>query len=399
MPKIVGDNDLELFRRHLPKCPDRLKGRRYNCDFGCPIWCDGKRNGKRYRRSLGTDWERALRKTKQLEKKPDEPLEALEEVTLAQAQKRYELDCRSRNCAESTVLSYVQCIDTLRRYAEPGVLNVAEVTFGVLEKFRRWMAGEEYAPTTTRMVLKNLKSFFTFCRNEGWIEEHPSVGQKPVYVTPAPPSPLTSDEVRRLREACLTFPPLEWILKNPERARRLSKGRVPRPACSRERAVAFLLVMLYTGIRISDATMLSRSSVDLETGRMIIVPRKSKRRGRALSLQLQPEVVEALQALPPGEGSPGYFFLQSRAVRVVHAIENNRAMIRKVFKIAGIEGHTPHHFRDTFAKAFLMSGGSMRDLQIALGHSSIMITERHYAGFDESYQRLVDEGVARISYE
>ena len=58
---------LDLFRRHLPNCPHRDKGRAYKrCD--CPIHCDGEYKGVRVRKSLKTtNWERAKRRMAQLE--------------------------------------------------------------------------------------------------------------------------------------------------------------------------------------------------------------------------------------------------------------------------------------------------------------------------------------------
>jgi hypothetical protein len=61
------NNSLNLYRRHLPKCPHRDKGSAY-VKCSCPIWCDGTLNGKRYRHSLGTrDWGRAGRRMAKLE--------------------------------------------------------------------------------------------------------------------------------------------------------------------------------------------------------------------------------------------------------------------------------------------------------------------------------------------
>ena len=42
---------LNLYRRHVRKCPHRAKGQAYT-KCSCPIWCDGELNGKRYRKSL-----------------------------------------------------------------------------------------------------------------------------------------------------------------------------------------------------------------------------------------------------------------------------------------------------------------------------------------------------------
>jgi hypothetical protein len=50
--------DLNLYRRHHPECPGAARGRTYvKCK--CPVWCDGRVDGKRVNHALKTnDWER-----------------------------------------------------------------------------------------------------------------------------------------------------------------------------------------------------------------------------------------------------------------------------------------------------------------------------------------------------
>ena len=58
---------LNLYRRHVAKCPHRKKGQSY-VKCACPIWCDGELKGRRYRHSLGLrDWQRAVKKLAALE--------------------------------------------------------------------------------------------------------------------------------------------------------------------------------------------------------------------------------------------------------------------------------------------------------------------------------------------
>lgn len=58
---------------------------------------------------------------------------------------------------------------------------------------------------------------------------------------------------------------------------------------------------------------------------------------------------------------------------------------RQVRKLSGVEGFHPHRMRHTFACRWLERGGNLSALQRALGHASIVTTER--------YARLTDEHV------
>jgi len=50
----------------------------------------------------------------------------------------------------------------------------------------------------------------------------------------------------------------------------------------------------------------------------------------------------------------------------------------------------PHRFRDTFAVELLLAGVPLDRVSILLGHSSIRITERHYAPWTRSRQEEIE---------
>ena len=55
----------------------------------------------------------------------------------------------------------------------------------------------------------------------------------------------------------------------------------------------------------------------------------------------------------------------------------------------------PHRFRDTFAVSLLLKGGSPDSVSKLLGHSSIKVTERHYAPWVKARQDLLEAEVRR----
>lgn len=63
-----------------------------------------------------------------------------------------------------------------------------------------------------------------------------------------------------------------------------------------------------------------------------------------------------------------------------------RNLITRILDTAGLNemGAGWHRTRHSYAREFIERGGLLQELSIALGHSSISITERSYAGFMES---------------
>jgi len=56
----------------------------------------------------------------------------------------------------------------------------------------------------------------------------------------------------------------------------------------------------------------------------------------------------------------------------------------------------PHRFRDTFAVSLLLRGVSLDSVSKLLGHSSIKISERHYAPWVKARQDRLEAEVRRI---
>ncbi|MGA2772311.1 MAG: site-specific integrase [Bryobacteraceae bacterium] len=159
---------------------------------------------------------------------------------------------------------------------------------------------------------------------------------------------------------------------------------------TRARARAMCLVMLYSGMRISDTIQLKRAAVDLATGKLSLRVMKT---GVPLHVRLGKPATEALAALP-GDGE--YFFWND-ASKLYTAIGNARKTISRVLAVAKVKGH-PHRFRDTFSVSLLEKGENLHTVQLLLGHTSIKTTEKHYAPFVESFQRVLDAATSKLDF-
>src|SRR5260370_40444493 len=126
--------DLILYRRHHADCRGVRHGREFvKCK--CPIWCDGRIDGKRVNHSMKTkDWDRAERRMlKSFD--PGDP--ATKRQLLSDAVEAYLADCRARHLQESTITSYKNTLGDLQSFCEAaGAKHADQVTLDALTAFR-----------------------------------------------------------------------------------------------------------------------------------------------------------------------------------------------------------------------------------------------------------------------
>lgn len=371
---------LNLYRRHAETC------RHFNAEnpqqltkCACPIWYYGNVKGREIRKSMRMrDWGRAEKQVKKWLKNPDQISPAM---TIAQAVESYLTDCESRNLQESTVNSYRKTLGHLA--ARFGASSVAVVDLHGLSQFRadrryiplrKGSAEKKIEPSTSIKELETLRAFFGFCVDRGWCETNAAKKLKRPKDRRQPTQPFTAEEVAKILAAC------DQIRDDNPRTRSLN----------RLKARARVLVMLYTGLRISDVVALRQDAINYQTGRLSLTTIKT---GRPVKMTLAPEALDTLRAIPPAR-----YFFWSGTSGLRSAIGNARQTLYRVFKLAGIVDGHPHRFRDTFSVSLLNAGEDIRTVQLLLGHSSIKTTEKYYAPFVKETQSKLDAATARLSF-
>jgi integrase len=161
----------------------------------------------------------------------------------------------------------------------------------------------------------------------------------------------------------------------------------------RQTARALILLMIYSGLRISDATTLTRDRLDRETGRLMLRTMKTK---HPVTLILHRDAVRALSVLPVR--NEYFFFWVGGSNTLASSVARSRALLQKVAKLGKVYNGHPHRYRDTFAKALLVAGKSIRTVQLLLGHTSIKTTEKSYAAFVPAYQESLDDATAALDF-
>jgi len=373
---------LFVYARHIPECDhkDDLKYRRCRC----PKWIDGYVDGKRARQSAQTrSWEQAERKARLIEDAAD-PFKQRQPVPAAivDAVEAFLADEKGRNLSKETTK---QSRTLFQKQFLPwtkhrGLIRLRDLTPIELVNFRATWANNGL---TANRKLSRLVGFFAFCIQNGWLHENPAMRLKRATAHSLPTGWFPKPEFKRIVDATYAYG--EW------RGGRDFQFRA-------DRLRALVLLMRWSGLAIQDAVTLERDRLS-DDGKLFLYRAKT---GVAVCVPIPPDVAEVLRALP--SVNPRYFFWSGNGDAQT-ACKGWRRSLTRLFEIANIQkpDGTPkrchaHMFRDTFAVELLNKGVPIDRVSLLLGHSSVKVTEKHYAPFVKERQQQL-EVYARMAWE
>ena len=352
---------LTIYRRHRRSCSQRSKGRKYrHCQ--CPIWVDGTLGEKEIRESLKLrDWPRAQGLIRQWEAENRRIIQQEKEVTIKEAHLKFMADAEARKLNAATLYKYRLLFRQLDSFAEEHNLErLKQLDLDTLALFREtWKDG----PRSSLKKLERLRAFLRFTEKRKWIDHNPATELKAPKVPNKPTMPFTREETIRILTALGPYGKSAGI-RNAQRLR------------------AFVLLLRYSGLRIGDAVQLDVDRI--KDSKLLLHTEKT---GVPVYCVLPEMVVKALNAAP--HSSARHFFWTGKST-VRSAKGKWQRRLQRLFALAKLPSGHAHRFRDTFAVELLLAGVPLDRVSVLLGHSSIRITERHYAPWTRSRQEQIE---------
>ena len=364
---------LTLYRRHKRTC----------CNFGkrrgekqrqckCKFWVNGVLGGREVRLSLDTrDIKKASQKVHEWEAK-ERVVEPGAAVTFPDAWVSFLADLEARKLSYQTIRKYKLLQRQMKAYGEErGLTLLSQFDLDVLSRFRAtWKDG----PRTAGKKLERLRAFFRFAHDRQWVESNPATRIKLPKVSICPTMPLTHEEMVKILTACdglqLTAP---------------IEGRL-----NAHRLKTLVLLMRYTGMRVSDAVTLTTDRLDGK--RLFLYTQKT---GVPVYTVLPDSIVRALETTPRVTDTRYFWSGNGKRESVVC---HWQMRLKKLFDLAevskGLGNAVSHRFRDTFAVELLLAGVPIERVSILLGHQSVRVTERHYNPWVRSRQEQLEADVA-----
>lgn len=375
---------LKPYRRHVLSCPHHAKGRAWE-KCKCPIWVEGRLNGKRIRKSLDTaNREFACGKILEMEAGKDELSLKGKECSVDEAVQDFLKNCRTRNLDPETIKKFEQVLTPLQSFCTArGISDVRSLDLDQLQEFVETLTKYEVlrgkkdakeivnktsAAITREKKIERLRRFGAYCRKKGWADSVPAADiEKPVSRDKGV-SPFTAEEWQAIRNAIDLYP--QWNSFGYD---------------NRARLRAFIYLLRYTALRISDVTQLKPSRI--KDGRLMI---RTAKTGAPINVPLPPDVLNALAVIQNGDAH--YFW--TGAGKLKSCVGDWQRSIRRLFKLAKVKGH-PHMFRHMMAIELLENGVLVEHVAAILGNSP-QIIYKHYAPWMPSRQKALDAAVKQV---
>ena len=209
------------------------------------------------------------------------------------------------------------------------------------------------SPHTVAGYVRTLRAFFSWTVREGFLDEHPMKSVK----TPKLPSLVmrffTDEEVIRLLDA------------------------LKQPTVAGKRNYTMALLLLDTGIRVSELVNLQLKDVSLEGSYFKVRGKGSKERLVPLGQSSRRALAEYVRRHRPESTLPKLDPVFPTTTGYPLRPDYVYKIISKACRAVGIEGKRlgPHTCRHTFARNFLLNGGDLLTLQRILGHSSLEVVK------------------------
>ena len=352
---------LTTYRRHSSDCQHfgKTRNARGTRNCSCPVWVQGSLKGEYVRRSLDlTSWEAASELVRGWEASGEIGVVKTEAPSLKDAIARFLADAEARGMRAGTVRKYRHLLEAelLPYCASKNVTRLDRVTVDFLRHFRESLP---HMLSTQQKKIESQRTSFGFCMDSRWLDHNPAKKVKVKRVGLNPTMPFSEDDIERLLEACATF-----------------RG-------NGQRLRALIGLLRHSGLRIGDAVVLERSRI--KDGRVFVYTAKT---GTPVMCPLPKHILKELAALPGDR----YFFWNGTSKSTTLFGKYYRAFLALSIR-AKVEHPHFHRFRDSFAVSLLEKGVPLENVSILLGHSSVKVTEKHYAPWVKRRQAILEEQV------
>ena len=223
------------------------------------------------------------------------------------------------------------------------------------------MLHRRYKPKSVKRKIASIKAFFSYLVYNDVIADNPF---SHIY---------TKFQEPKVLPRTIPLGSINQILKLVYNE--LVAAKTPQDLRAAHRNIAVLELLFATGMRVSELCSLKASSIDFNTGVILIMGKGSKERIIQVS---NPDVLSALknyfEVFKNSIQKSGCFFINNYGDRLSE--QSARYIVNKVATNAKVEQHiTPHMFRHSFATLLLDEDVDIRCIQQLLGHSSIVTTQ------------------------
>jgi len=240
--------------------------------------------------------------------------------------------------------------------------TIKDINTGTLQDYfsSLWQGGS-LSPHSVHIHFRSLKTFFNFLSREGHIVTSPFERLLPPRLPRKVMPTLTDDEIKRL-------------IKAPRRN-----------TFAGLRDYTFIVLLLDTGMRVSEAMGIELKHVNLEELTILINGKGNKQRIVPFGLRVRKTMLRYLQKRMMISDYGNLITTSEGLPLEVHSVQVQLARYGKRAAITG-KRVSPHKLRHTFAKKYILNGSDPFSLQRILGHTTIDMVRNYVNMFSADLQ-------------
>lgn len=260
---------------------------------------------------------------------------------------KFESFLKSQNKSAFTVVAYKKDLEQFSGYLASQEKNdVREVKKEDIRGFINKLLTDNYTKKSASRKLNSVRTLFRYLKNEGVIEQNPSLDVPHPKYSQAAPRILSKLEYHALRDF----------------------------AKEDSRTYALIEVLLQTGIKIGEIASIQLE--DIKDSTLSVRPYgKNTVREIPLNKAAKKAIQEYLKQRAEAKNCKALFITRNNRPIL---IRNIRQIINRCFHEVEIENATVNDLRNTFIAHQLMSGASIEYIAKVVGHRRLSSTERFF---------------------
>lgn len=299
-------------------------------------------------------------------------------ILFSKATEGFILYRRAEGISPNTIAIYQWTFQRLLEYL--GDQDIHEMNSQDIQRFYLWLQtdykpsrknGDTSAlkPSSVEKAWSTLRSFYTWANENLNIERADLTIKRPKYRTKEI-TPFTELEIKALLKACTST---RQATTNGRKAFSMRRDTA-------NRDTAIVLLLLDTGLRVSECARLKIKDVNTQTGEVFVdaygTGQKTKSRHVYLGKMTLKAIWRYLSERGDIDGDTPLFVARSGGSMDKDSI---RLMLNELGNRVSVMSVHPHRFRHTFAIQYLRNKGDVFTLQRLLGHSTLDMVQHYLA--------------------
>lgn len=269
----------------------------------------------------------------------------MKQVDIKQVHQQFKNYLKSNKHAISTIVAYDKDIAQLVSFLETIAKNsITDVKKDDIQAFLDKLSKEGYTPKSISRKINSTRTFYRFLKTNEYVTDDPSLLVAHPRYELTPPRMLTPTEYRALRDA----------------------------ARNDARMFAIIELLLQTGIRIGELSMLKIDDIQGDSLRIMPIEKHEER-----MVPLNKSVREALKRYIAARSKTKEERVFVTKSGKPFLVRNIRTAVERYFRISEIKNAKVNDLRHTFVAHHLKHGLSLIVLSRILGHKRISTTERY----------------------